>query len=193
MMIRKPVSGRRPLAVITAGCWWLALPLFVCACGDSSPSTSAAEPETKKSRPAAPARPPVPKKKLIPEPLELSAADFEESDTNRDPFRPYLKEFLTRPEQVAKIQRKVILERYGLDELRLIAVVAGRTRPLAMFRDPSGLGVTVKRGDYISKSAGRVKQILPDKVVVEIQEQLEGGQRVADRTIDLHPQRAGQP
>lgn len=119
--------------------------------------------------------------------VDLSESDFVESSANRDPFRPYLKEFLTPQQRTAKIQRKVILQRYGLDELQLIAVVAGRSNPLAMFRDPNGLGVTVKRGDYISKSAGRVKQILPDKVVVEIQEKLEDGESVADRVIDLHP------
>ena len=120
--------------------------------------------------------------------LHLSAQDFVESETNRDPFRPYLSEFLTTQRRTAKIQRKVLLQRYGLDELQLIAVVAGGVRPVAMFRDPGGLGVTVKRGDYISKSAGKVKEILSDKVVVQIEEQLEDGRSMADRVIPLHPE-----
>jgi Tfp pilus assembly protein PilP len=56
-----------------------------------------------------------------------------------------------------------------------------------MFRDPTGLGVTVKRGDFISKNAGKVKQILSDKVVVEIEEQSEDKSSLVDRVIDLHP------
>ena len=120
-------------------------------------------------------------------PLELAEPDFLASPTNRDPFKSYLGEFITPQRRVAKLQRNVKLQRYALDELRLIAVVTGQTRARAMFRDPKGLGVAVKRGDYISKSGGRVKQILPGKVVVEIQEQLEGGQKMADRVIDLHP------
>lgn len=119
--------------------------------------------------------------------LELADRDFVESQENRDPFRPYVAEFLTTPQRTAKIQRKIILGRYGLDELALIAVVAGTARARAMFRDPTGLGVTVRRGDFISKSAGKVKDILPDRVIVEIQEQLEGGQTAADRVIEMHP------
>ena len=46
--------------------------------------------------------------------------------------------------------------------------------------------VELKRGDYISKSAGKVKQILPDKVIVQIEEQSEDRKRFADRVIELH-------
>lgn len=171
-----------------------AIPLVVAGCDDAKPKTSSsgAAPVKSAPPPEAAEKPAAAAKSTEPKGLELTEADFQEMDANRDPFRPYLKEFLTRPEQVAKIQRKVILQRYGLDELELIAVVAGRASPRAMFRDPSGLGVTVKRGDYISKSAGRVKQILPDKVVVEIQERLEDGETMADRVIDLHPKRAAE-
>ncbi|MBK6848063.1 MAG: pilus assembly protein PilP [Proteobacteria bacterium] len=119
--------------------------------------------------------------------LELADQEFMESPENRDPFRPYVAEFLTTPQRTAKIQRKVILGRYGLDELDLIAVVAGSARARAMFRDPTGLGVTVRRGDFISKSACKVKDIQPDRVIVEIQEQLEGGQTAADRVVEMHP------
>ena len=116
----------------------------------------------------------------------LTDAEFVGSPENRDPFRVYTTEFLTTSRRQVKIQRKVFLQRYGLDELRLIAVVTGEIRPRAMFRDPSGLGVTVRRGDYVGKSAGKVKQILGDKVILQIEEQFEGGQKMADRVIELH-------
>ena len=119
--------------------------------------------------------------------MELEEKDFFEGANNRDPFRSFLAEFNRSPRKVSKQQRKVILPRYALDELKLIAVVTGGIRPCAMFRDPSGLGVTVKRGDYISKSAGKIKQILSDKVVVEIEEQSEEKNSFVDRVIDLHP------
>jgi type IV pilus assembly protein PilP len=119
--------------------------------------------------------------------IDLTDKDFAEGPANRDPFRSFLAEF-NRPKRVAKkTERKIILPRYGLDELKLIAVVSGGTRPVAMFRDPTGLGVTVKRGDYISKNAGKVKHILTDKVVVEIEEQSEDKNTLVDRVIDLHP------
>lgn len=186
-------AGRGCLAA-RAGGLALAVACALIACDDSAPqlASTAQAPQSGAPAPGAPAAgsPPAAESGQV---VELNESDFVESETNRDPFRPYLKEFLTPQQQTAKIQRKVILQRYGLDELQLIAVVAGRTSPLAMFRDPSGLGVTVKRGDYISKSAGRVKQILPDKVVVEIQERLDDSQTVADRVIDLHPKDTDSP
>jgi len=169
----------------------IALLLAVCVpvwgCGDDSSSSEepTGAPVAGTSR-AAKSKP-IPKKKAAGAHEGIRAADLVESDANRDPFRSYLSEILTPRGHEAKIQRKVLMQRYGLDELQLIAVVAGGTRPRAMFRDPTGLGVTVKRGDYIGKSAGKVKQILSDKVIVQIKEDLEDGQSVADRVIDLHP------
>ena len=114
--------------------------------------------------------------------------DFLEGPSNRDPFRSFMAEFKSSKTQHRVMQTKVILPRYGLDELRLIAVVTGRAvRPRAMFRDPSGLGVTVKRGDRISKSNARVKRILRDGVVVELEERAEDAQQSAERVIELHP------
>jgi Tfp pilus assembly protein PilP len=81
------------------------------------------------------------------------------------------------------------MKRYALDELRLVAVVTGSTvRPVAMFTDPTGLGVSVRRGDYISKGMSRVKQILDDKVIVEIEERSEDQKSRSERVIDIHRQ-----
>ena len=144
---------------------------------------------------ARPRRAPPPKRaepeRKSPEPVQLSEEDFVASvESNRDPFRSYLAELATPMRRTVRVQRKVLMPRFGLDELRLIAVVTGRVRPRAMFRDPTGLGISVKRGDYISKSQGRIKQILPGKVVVEIEETSESEQRMADRVIPLHPSAA---
>ena len=134
----------------------------------------------------APAAPIAPAKKL-PE-IELAEKDFKESANNRDPFRSFLGEFKPIARRVTQDDRKVILRRYGLDELTLIAVVTGRAvRPRAMFRDPNGLGVTVKRGQRISKNAAKIKRILRDKIVVEIEEQSEDKTSRVDRIIELHP------
>lgn len=145
--------------------------------------------------PGAPGGPGEPEKPLPKMDIKLTEADFIEGTDNRDPFRS----FVTgagggSPERTTQLERKVFMPRYGLDELRLIAVVAGRSvRPRAMFRDPSGLGVTVKRGDFISKSGSKIKRILRDKVVVQIEEIVETrGEKSAqttytDRVIELHP------
>jgi type IV pilus assembly protein PilP len=166
------------------------LPLLVAAgCDDKKPPPPPPPPPKQQPPPPPVAPPPQARsaeaagEKMI----ELADKDFMEGPGNRDPFRSFLAEF-NRPKRVAKrSERKIILPRYALDEIKLIAVVSGGTRPVAMFRDPTGLGVTVKRGDYISKNAGKVKHILTDKVVVEIEEQSEDKNTLVDRVIDLHP------
>lgn len=176
--------------VTTFAC--LMFSLVVAACDGSSPQTSAPPPPASPPPGAPPpVAAPAPEEQPVDEVVELKDGDFKESESNRDPFRPYLSEFLTPQRRAAKIQRKVLLQSYGLDELQLIAVVTGRVRPLAMFRDPAGLGVAVKRGDYISKSAAKVKQIEGHKVIVQMEEQAEGRQLVADRVIELHPRSEG--
>ncbi|MCA9664483.1 MAG: pilus assembly protein PilP [Myxococcales bacterium] len=162
--------------------------LGVQGCDDkkSSPFGKAAPRKPGAKRPP-PRRPPQAPGRVKRRKSTLGDEDFAESiQTNRDPFRSYLGEFANPIRRTVRLQRKILLPRYGLDELRLIAVVTGRVRARAMFRDPKGLGISVKRGDYISKNAARVKQILPDKVVVQIQEQSEDTQRTADRVIELH-------
>ena len=179
---------------------WLAAALFatsalVSGCDSPRPKAKAnkAKAPSRRRPPRRHATPP-PRPKIKHKTLELSDQDFAESPANRDPFRSYLAEF-QRPGERRQIvmQRRVLLKRYGLDELKLVAVVTGGVRAQAMFRDPKGLGVTVKRGDYVSKSAGRVKQILPGRVVVEIKEQYEGGQKLADRVIELHAKGMNRP
>jgi type IV pilus assembly protein PilP len=177
---------RRTPRILLAILWTLS----AASCGGEPPPPPPAKAPAPAAPPALPP-PPGPAEKPAPEqakvPVELGDKDFLEGPSNRDPFRSFLAEFSRPARRVAKLQRRVILPRYGLDELRLIAVVTGGARAHAMFRDPKGLGVSVKRGDYISKNAAKIKQILADQVVVEIEEQSEDKSAIVDRVIDLHP------
>ena len=79
--------------------------------------------------------------------------------------------------------------KYALEELTLIAVISGDANPRAMFRDPTGLGQTVKRGDYLGKSAARITKILSDRVVLEMSELTPGGTTKAlERAILVNPE-----
>src|SRR5262249_21279453 len=81
---------------------------------------------------------------------QLTNEDFKESPANRDPFRSFLTTFATQVINV-KPQHRILLEKFGLEELKLIAIVGGNeTAPRAMFVDPTGMGVTVARGDHVS-------------------------------------------
>jgi Tfp pilus assembly protein PilP len=120
----------------------------------------------------------------------LREDDFVETDeSNRDPFRSYLDTWIERGPKISTNVISAIFSKYSLEELSLIAVVSGDANPRAMFRDPTGLGQTVKRGDYISKSAARITKILSDRVVLEMSEMTPGGETKAlERAVLVNPE-----
>jgi hypothetical protein len=129
--------------------------------------------------------------------------DFVEGEGNRDPFRCFLSNFAGG--QAITTQYKILLPKYSLDELKLIAIVGpptvdsrGRTIRLAhgrsaqeraMFLDPAQTGVSVVRGEHLSKADARVTRIDSEKgkVYVELKEELGAGKtRTVERVIELH-------
>jgi Tfp pilus assembly protein PilP len=120
----------------------------------------------------------------------LREEDFAENDdTNRDPFRSYLDTWIERGPKLTTAVVTAIFAKYSLEELTLIAVISGDANPRAMFRDPTGLGQTVKRGDYLSKSAARITKILSDRVVLELSEITPGGTTKAlERAVLVNPE-----
>jgi len=120
----------------------------------------------------------------------LREEDFAENDdSNRDPFRSYLDTWIERGPKITTSAVSAIFAKYSLEELVLIAVISGDANPRAMFRDPTGLGQTVKRGDYLSKSAARITKILSDRVVLEMSEITPGGATKAlERAVLVNPE-----
>jgi Tfp pilus assembly protein PilP len=120
----------------------------------------------------------------------LREEDFAENDdSNRDPFRSYLDTWIERGPKITTTVVQAIFSKYSLEELTLIAVISGDANPRAMFRDPTGLGQTVKRGDYLSKSAARITKILSDRVVLEMSEITPGGTTKAlERAVLVNPE-----
>ena len=82
---------------------------------------------------------------------EFQEADFSESDRTRDPFRSFETAFATQGKGRVSIQRTVLVDRYALDELKLVGVMS-RPPARALLTDPNGLGWVVKVGDFIGKS-----------------------------------------
>ena len=121
----------------------------------------------------------------------LKDDDFVENDeTNRDPFHSYLRLFVDH--SVPK-NRKVpaIFDKVGLEELTLIAIVSGDDTPRAMFRDATGFGQSVKKGDFLSRAGARVTKILSDRVIVELGETSgTGDARVVEKAILVNPDEA---
>jgi type IV pilus assembly protein PilP len=76
--------------------------------------------------------------------------DFAESDINRDPFRSFAADLVAQSKIRQVIQRKVIVDRYALEELKLVGLVTGNPSR-ALLIDPTGLGWVAKVGDYVGK------------------------------------------
>jgi Tfp pilus assembly protein PilP len=182
------------LGVVLAGVLWLAT-------AEAANVAKGAPPAGKPgAKPAAPAKPAaaaptgadaLAQRLAVLRRKVLREEDFAENDeSNRDPFRSYLDTWIerNRPTSGTPII-SAIFAKYSLEELTLIAVISGDANPRAMFRDPTGLGQTIKRGDYLGKSAARITKILSDRVVLEMSEITPSGTTKAlERAILVNPE-----
>jgi Tfp pilus assembly protein PilP len=80
-----------------------------------------------------------------------------------DPFRS----ILLHTEDELPAEGATALERFGLDQLRLVAVVTNTAAPFAMVEDPTGAGHYVKVGTLLGKDGAQVKAIQRGKLVLE--------------------------
>lgn len=120
-------------------------------CDDDVPPAQAGRGMSNAAKPAVASAAPTgrnPDQKLV-----LRDDDFVESDRNRDPFRGFAQTPGPKgaPEAVIDPQRPVIMPDTAVEEMKLIAVVLGLSRPKAMLTSPDGIGYVVQRGDYLGK------------------------------------------
>ena len=105
-----------------------------------------------------------------------------------DPFQPFLRE--SAAGKGAEGACTTPLECMDLGQLSLTAVVSeSGGRMVAMVQDASGKGYVIKKGIRIGYNKGVVKDILPDRVVVEEEsEDMRGQPLVRERILPLHPE-----
>jgi type IV pilus assembly protein PilP len=127
-------------------------------CGDEAPQQGQPPPSTAQPPPNQPgpkpsAAPTVsPTAGMPPLPLkEFQEADFAETDRSRDPFRTFEKNFVRDSKLPQLLQREVLIDRYALDELKLVGIVT-RGPARALLIDPTGLGWVAKVGDFVGKA-----------------------------------------
>jgi len=84
--------------------------------------------------------------------VEFREEDFSETDHGRDPFRSFAQIFADQGKTRVKSQRQVMLDRFTIDELRLIGLVTRTDTPRAMLIDPSGRGWVVTKGQFIGRA-----------------------------------------
>ncbi len=133
--------------------------------------------------------------------LNINDSDFTESDTSRDPFHVFVQAVKPTVESKLAPQYTVLLEKYSVDELKLVAIISSGEGPRAMFIDPTGKGHTVMRGLHIGRGelvklgAGaissyplhwKVDRIKPNEVVLVREDTLHPEVQPTYREIFLH-------
>jgi type IV pilus assembly protein PilP len=88
--------------------------------------------------------PPLPKR-------DFQEKDFAETEGNRDPFRGFAADLAQQNKKIYVVQRKVLVDRYALEELKLVGLVTGNPSR-ALLIDPTGFGWIAKVGDFVGKS-----------------------------------------
>jgi Tfp pilus assembly protein PilP len=169
--------------------------LMMSGCGDEPPPPAKPKPASSAAAPSGAVAALQPSSEQSKEALlaevrkrQLSNEDFVESESNRDPFHSYLSSFAAQV--VINKQHKILMEKFSLDELKLIAIIGGEGSPLkAMFVEPSPpmAGVSVVRGDHVSKADALVTRIASDRVFVQIEEDAGNGKvKTTERVLELH-------
>ena len=108
--------------------------------------------------------------------MEAENAYFYDSVGKRDPF---LSPFHIAPEQNVVAEITTPLQRFHLEQLKLVGVVWQTSRPKALIEDEEGLGYIVESGTRIGANGGVIRTIEPGRIVVEEYETNFSGKRWA--------------
>lgn len=105
----------------------------------------------------------------------------------RDPFKSFLQ---LAPSAGTEAKEDIFLtplERYSLDQLKLVGTVIGPGVQNALIEDDAGKGYSIRVGDRIGTEGGKVVAILKDRIVVEeISQDPLGNRRVKRVEKKLH-------
>lgn len=85
-----------------------------------------------------------------------------------DPFKPFIQ--LTSVKEKEAPVRSVPLtplQKYEINQLKLVAIISTPEGNIAMVEDATGKGYSLKKGTLIGKNDGKVTKIMKDKVIVE--------------------------
>ncbi len=143
----------------------------------------AAEPESKpEETPPAESTPAGPE---IPEFLPLS---------DRDPFKSFVTTRTAVAATTSKTPKiKTPLERYSLDQLKVVGVIAGGPMRKALLEDDVGKGYVVSPGDAVGREGGRITSIQKDRIIIEsTYRDVLGNQKVRRITKKLYVSEEGE-
>jgi type IV pilus assembly protein PilP len=84
--------------------------------------------------------------------IDIKEGEFAESGNSRDPFRSYALAFADEAKGKLRSQRQVLLDKYSVDELKLVGIVTRIHPAKAMLVDPTGKGHVVQRGQLVGRA-----------------------------------------
>ena len=108
-----------------------------------------------------------------------------------DPFKPFIQ--LT-PIKEPKGPGITPLQKYDINQLRLVAVITVPEGNIALVEDSLGKGYFVRKGTVMGKNDGKVKKILKDRVIIEeVYQDVLGQTKVNEVYLFLHrPEEGGE-
>jgi type IV pilus assembly protein PilP len=115
--------------------------------------------------------------------------EFGESERSRDPFRTYARDFADEARESVKSQRQIVLDKYAVDELKLVGIVTRIHPAKAMVVDPTGKGHVIQRGQFIGRPEV-VSQSGPQAATYEVNwrvDRIREGDIVLVREDPAHP------
>jgi Tfp pilus assembly protein PilP len=112
-----------------------------------------------------------------------------------DPFQPFLKATpkVSRQRQKKEVRKPEIcataLECMDVGQLTLVGIIANdKGKRVAMAQDAAGIGYFLRPGLRVGYRDGRIKEILPDRVIVEEKlEDIRGVLTLQKKVLLLHP------
>jgi len=81
-----------------------------------------------------------------------------------DPFKPFIQ--LT-PVRGASTFPLTPLQKYEINQLKLVAIISSSEGNVALVEDAAGKGFFLKKGVLIGKNDGKVTKVLRDRVIIE--------------------------
>jgi Tfp pilus assembly protein PilP len=104
-----------------------------------------------------------------PEPLqEAGELSVFRPKSERDPFKSFVTMRTAVPAPSAKAPRlKTPLQRYSLDQLKVVGIIAGGKIRRALLEDDVGKGYVVSAGDAVGSEGGKITSIQKDRIIIE--------------------------
>lgn len=153
----------------------LSLLLFACGASDESELTRYIN--RIKLRPSKPIEP-------LPEFKALPVFQYPENDTRRSPFKPTTE--MQVDTFVPNVKRpKQALEAFPLDGLKFVGILEQSNTRWALIRDPKGLVIRIKQGEYMGQNYGEVLRINEKSILLSESVQLNGKWEKRQVTINL--------